>query len=185
MPLPTAGTGRPADDLALDFGGKLFELQFQRDVIALQALTGTDRISVAMVPDLSDPTPEGAVSVLAHAGRLVKEAGEGTSALLAASEGGCRHEARAELLDIVAAAQAALVALDAPSALRATPFERVDRGIAPNSTMMTVAVDPRAPDHVFCNSRDGQVFGSLDDGATWTTFQLPDKAKEVRALAAG
>ena len=97
------------------------------DVIALQALTGTDRISVAMVPDLSDPTPEGAVSVLAHAGRLVKEAGEGTSALLAASEGGCRHEARAELLDIVAAAQAALVALDAPSALRATPFKRVDR----------------------------------------------------------
>ena len=64
-------------------------------------------------------------------------------------------------------------------------FEQVDRGIAPNSTMMTVAVDPRAPDHVFCNSRDGQVFGSLDDGATWTTYDLPAKAKELRALAAG
>jgi len=64
-------------------------------------------------------------------------------------------------------------------------FEQVDRSIAPNSTMMTVSVDPRAPDHVFCNSRDGQVFGSLDDGATWTTYDLPEKAKEVRALAAG
>ena len=64
-------------------------------------------------------------------------------------------------------------------------FERVDRGIAPNSTMMTVAVDPRAPAHVYCNSRDGQVFASLDDGATWTTYQLPEKAKEMRALAAG
>jgi hypothetical protein len=29
------------------------------------------------------------------------------------------------------------------------------------------------------------VFGSLDDGATWTTYDLPEKAKEVRALAAG
>jgi len=64
-------------------------------------------------------------------------------------------------------------------------FEQVDQSIAPNSTMMTVAVDPRAPDHVFCNSRDGQVFGSLDDGATWITYDLPAKAKEVRALAAG
>jgi hypothetical protein len=64
-------------------------------------------------------------------------------------------------------------------------FEQVDRSIAPNSTMMTVAVDPKAPSHVFCNSRDGQVFGSLDDGATWITTNLPEKAKEVRALAAG
>ena len=97
------------------------------DAIALQALSGTDRISQAIAPEVAEAPPRETVSLLAHAGRLVKEAGEGTSALLAASEGGCRHEARAELLDIVAAAEAALVALDAPSALRATPFKRVDR----------------------------------------------------------
>ena len=90
-------------------------------MIALQALTGTDRISAAMVPDLSDPTPEGAVSMLAHAGRLVKESGEGTSALMAVSEGGCRETACAELLDIIATAEAALQALRADGAV---PFKR-------------------------------------------------------------
>ena len=64
-------------------------------------------------------------------------------------------------------------------------FERVDRGIAPNSTMMSVAVDPARPDHLACASRDGQVFASSDDGASWTTHLLPQKAREVRALAAG
>ena len=64
-------------------------------------------------------------------------------------------------------------------------FERVDRGITANATMMAVSVDPRAPSHIYCIARDGQVFGTLDDGATWTTHQLPDKAKELRGLAAG
>jgi len=64
-------------------------------------------------------------------------------------------------------------------------FERVDREITANATMMAVSVDPRAPNHIYCIARDGQVFGTLDDGATWTTYQLPDKAKELRGLAAG
>ena len=64
-------------------------------------------------------------------------------------------------------------------------FERVDRGINASATMMAVGVDPRAPGHVFCADRDGQVFGSLDNGDTWTTYQLPEKAKEVRGLAVG
>ncbi len=64
-------------------------------------------------------------------------------------------------------------------------FERVDKGITANAIMMSVSVDPRAPSHIFCSARDGQVFGTLDDGATWTTYELPEKAKEVRGLAAG
>ena len=64
-------------------------------------------------------------------------------------------------------------------------FERVDRGIEANSTMMAVAVDARAPSHIYSISRDGQMFGTLDDGANWTTYPLPEKARECRGLAAG
>jgi photosystem II stability/assembly factor-like uncharacterized protein len=64
-------------------------------------------------------------------------------------------------------------------------FEPVGAGIAANSTMMAVRVNPREPSHVFCAARDGQVFGSFDDGATWNSYDLPEKAKEVRGLAVG
>ena len=64
-------------------------------------------------------------------------------------------------------------------------FERVDQGITADATMMAVAVDPRAPERIFCIARDGQVFGTLDDGNSWTTYQLPDTAKELRGLAVG
>ena len=64
-------------------------------------------------------------------------------------------------------------------------FERVDSGITCNATMMAVGVDPRAPEHIYCIARDGQVFGTLDDGATWASHDLPEKAKEVRGLAVG
>jgi photosystem II stability/assembly factor-like uncharacterized protein len=64
-------------------------------------------------------------------------------------------------------------------------FERVDRGVEAKSTMMAVGVDPRSPSNIFCIARDGQVFGTQDDGANWTTYQLPEKAKELRGLAVG
>ena len=64
-------------------------------------------------------------------------------------------------------------------------FERVDRGISANSTMMSVSVDPREPSNIACAARDGQVFRTSDDGATWSNHPLPDKALEVRAIAAG
>ena len=64
-------------------------------------------------------------------------------------------------------------------------FKQVDRGSTCTSTMMAVSVDPRASSHVFCAARDGLVFGSLDDGAIWTTYHLPETAKEVLGLAVG
>lgn len=64
-------------------------------------------------------------------------------------------------------------------------FERVDRGITADSTMMSVSIDSRAPSNIACAARDGQVFRTADDGATWSSHPLPDKALEVRAIAAG
>ncbi|MCE2463617.1 MAG: hypothetical protein J4F46_06880, partial [Dehalococcoidia bacterium] len=64
-------------------------------------------------------------------------------------------------------------------------WERVDHDLTPQSTMMVVAINSRNPSHIFCATRDGQVFGSLDDGATWKEYPLPESAKEVYALAVG
>jgi photosystem II stability/assembly factor-like uncharacterized protein len=62
-------------------------------------------------------------------------------------------------------------------------WERIDRGVTPRSTMMVVAVNARRPSQVFCATRNGQVFGSLDDGATWKEYPLPGSVKDVYALA--
>jgi hypothetical protein len=64
-------------------------------------------------------------------------------------------------------------------------FEKVGSGIATNSTMMAVRVDSRTPNNVFCVARDGEAFGSTDDGDTWTAYPLPEEAREVRGLAVG
>ena len=64
-------------------------------------------------------------------------------------------------------------------------FEAVGSGVAAQRTVMAVRVDPRQPSHVFCVARDGEAFGSTDDGATWNKYHLPEGAKEVRGLAIG
>lgn len=64
-------------------------------------------------------------------------------------------------------------------------FERVGPPENANSTMMAVRLDPRAPDRVFCAARNGQVFGTQDNGQTWQSHPLPEKAKEIRGLAVG
>ena len=62
-------------------------------------------------------------------------------------------------------------------------WERLDHGVEPRSTMMAVAINARRPSQVFCATRGGQVFGSLDGGATWREYPLPEAAGEVYALA--
>jgi photosystem II stability/assembly factor-like uncharacterized protein len=64
-------------------------------------------------------------------------------------------------------------------------FEKVGVGVTANSTMMAVRANPRASRQVFCVARDGEAFGSADDGVTWTAYPLPDEAREVRGLAVG
>ena len=64
-------------------------------------------------------------------------------------------------------------------------FEAVSSDVTAQSTMMAVRVNPRQLGHVFCVARDGEAFGSTDDGATWTMYPLPEEAKEVRGLAIG
>jgi hypothetical protein len=66
-----------------------------------------------------------------------------------------------------------------------TTWERVDRGLTPKSTMMAVALTARQPTCVYACTRDGEVFGTHDDGATWGEFPLPTGTQEVRALACG
>ena len=64
-------------------------------------------------------------------------------------------------------------------------WERVDHGVTPGSTMMAVAINLRRPSQVYCATRNGEIFGSLDEGATWKEYPLPDSAMEVYALAVG
>ena len=64
-------------------------------------------------------------------------------------------------------------------------WERVDHGVSPDSTMMTIATNPRSPSQVYCGTRGGQVFGSLDEGASWTEYPLPEGVADVYALAIG
>ncbi len=64
-------------------------------------------------------------------------------------------------------------------------FERVGPPENADSTMMAVRLDPRAPDRIYCAARDGQIFGTTDNGQTWQLHPLPEKAKEIRGLAVG
>lgn len=62
-------------------------------------------------------------------------------------------------------------------------WERVDRGVKAQATMMALALDPRDADHVACVSRCGQVFSTADGGKTWRESLLPDGVKDVYAMA--
>lgn len=52
-------------------------------------------------------------------------------------------------------------------------WERVDLGEVPPSRMFQVAIDQAAPSHVYCCTRDGQVYSSYDGGESWSRSQMP------------
>ena len=64
-------------------------------------------------------------------------------------------------------------------------WTRFDHTIQARATMMAVALHPRDPDQVFCASRVGQVFATLDGGKTWAEHMLPPTCLDVFCLAAG
>ena len=64
-------------------------------------------------------------------------------------------------------------------------FERVGQGLSAASTMMAVSLDRNNQANIACAARDGQVFRTADEGASWQTVPLPEKAREVRGLALG
>ncbi|ETX26688.1 hypothetical protein [Roseivivax isoporae] len=119
---PTGNAGDDFDTAALSRKMNGTREWTTSDVIALSAIAGSDRVVVAMRQAL--PERAGSpVSALQHARRLIKEGGEGTAALLAVSEGGCPHQARAELVDILDTVKAALRDLDASDMADGHPRE--------------------------------------------------------------
>ena len=64
-------------------------------------------------------------------------------------------------------------------------WARFDHGVKAETTMMAVALNARDPNQVFCTSRTGQVFGTVDGGARWREHRLPATVQDVYALACG
>jgi photosystem II stability/assembly factor-like uncharacterized protein len=62
-------------------------------------------------------------------------------------------------------------------------WKRYDHGIKSRATMMAVAQHPRDPGRVYCVSRCGQVFGTEDDGRSWTEYPLPAGVEDVYSVA--
>ena len=93
------------------------------DVVAIQALTNSTRITDAIDEDHVPSTDEKLTSLLQLASHLVKESGEGVAAVMDIENGGCREEARVQLLDIRDALNRVLSALDAEPA-QPTQFQR-------------------------------------------------------------
>lgn len=64
-------------------------------------------------------------------------------------------------------------------------WQRFTRGVAVESTMMSVALSRQDPALVYCGTRRGQVFATLDGGAHWSESRLPSGCQNVYTLACG
>jgi len=62
-------------------------------------------------------------------------------------------------------------------------WSRFDHGVKAESTMMGLALHPRAPERAYCVSRTGQVFGTEDGGRAWREDRLPQGVLDVYAIA--
>jgi photosystem II stability/assembly factor-like uncharacterized protein len=61
-------------------------------------------------------------------------------------------------------------------------WQRFDQGSLGNSTTFGVAINRTDPDQVFFCTRDGQVIGTEDGGATWNEFPLPESVSDVISI---
>jgi photosystem II stability/assembly factor-like uncharacterized protein len=64
-------------------------------------------------------------------------------------------------------------------------WRRFDNSVTAHATMMSSAVNPHDPAQVCCVSRCGEVFATVDNGASWLQSQLPPDVRDVYAVACG
>ncbi|MFZ4411070.1 MAG: WD40/YVTN/BNR-like repeat-containing protein [Paracraurococcus sp.] len=62
-------------------------------------------------------------------------------------------------------------------------WARFDPQNTPGSTLMAVVPSPRDPKVVYAAARKGEVFGTLDEGASWQQVPLPAGCQAVMTLA--
>jgi len=62
-------------------------------------------------------------------------------------------------------------------------WTRFDHDIKAEATMMAVTLHPEDPEQVHCVSRSGQVFSTVDGGASWAEHPLPEGVRDVYAVA--
>jgi photosystem II stability/assembly factor-like uncharacterized protein len=62
-------------------------------------------------------------------------------------------------------------------------WNRVDRGVKAETTVMAVSLHPRDAARVYCVTRGGQVLGTEDAGASWREYRLPQGVHDVYAVA--
>ncbi len=65
----------------------------------------------------------------------------------------------------------------------AQSWKRIDHGVQAESTVMALAVHPTDPARVYCCTRNGQVIGTEDNGASWQDYRLPQGVQDVYAVA--